>query len=191
MYLVPHGWGPVGIAGFLLALCAYSRRGTSPYKYLIFILVLAALGGISYGGWRYWKTQRYQYGAEMAESYYIARACDGLSIPWWRWVPSAATSARATTTRWCFAYGTRSRRHTLKAASYEKYIGGLWKLPTVPAAKVVPPSYYRVDYPVFELSDSTTRKSGAHEVWVQSSLNTFGLPFLPPYGAVGFAEKER
>ena len=42
MYLVPHGWAPVGLVGFVLALCAYSRRGTSPYKYLIFILVSRA-----------------------------------------------------------------------------------------------------------------------------------------------------
>lgn len=186
MYLVPHGWGPVGLVGFLLALCAYSRRGTSPYKYLIFLLVLAALGGISYGGWRYWKTQRYHYGAEMAESYYLRERVMGFDPVVALGSFGSNFSSRYNNQVVLRVWDTLPPTY-LKAASYEKYIGGLWKLPTVPAARLFP-AYYRVDYPVFELSDSTTRKPGAHEVWVQSSLNTFGFLFAP-YGAVGFAEK--
>lgn len=186
MYLVPHGWGPVGLVGFLLALCAYSRRGTSPYKYLIFILVLAALGGISYGGWQHWKSQRYRYGAEMAESYYLRERVMGFDPVVALGSFGSNFSSRYNNQVVLRVWDTLPPTY-LKAASYEKYIGGLWKLPTVPAARLFP-AYYRVDYPVFELSDSTTRKSGAHEVWVQSSLNTFGFLFAP-YGAVGFAEK--
>ena len=190
MYMVPHGWGPVGIAGFLLALCAYSRRGTSPYKYLIFILVLAALGGISYGGWRYWKTQRYHYGAEMAESYYLRERVMGFD---------PATSLGSFGSNYNSRYNDqvilrvwdkRPSRY-LKAVSYEKYVGGIWKLPTS-YKKHLDPAYYQVDYAVFEVADSLTLASETREVeqvWVQSTLNNFGFVFAP-YGAVGFSAKD-
>ena len=190
MYLVPHGWGPVGIAGFLLALCAYSRRGTSPYKYLIFILVLAALGGISYGGWRYWKTQRYHYGAEMAENYYLRERIMGFD---------PATSLGSFGSNYNSRYNDqvvlrvwdkRPSRY-LKAVSYEKYVGGIWKLPTS-YKKHLDPAYYQVDYAVFEVADSLTLPGETREVeqvWVQSTLNNFGFVFAP-YGAVGFAAKD-
>ena len=190
MYMVPHGWGPVGLVGFVLALCAYTRRGTSPYKYLIFILVLAALGGISYGGWRYWKTQRYHYGAEMAESYYLRERIMGFD---------PATSLGSFGSNYNSRYNDqvilrvwdkRPSRY-LKAVSYEKYVGGIWKLPTS-YKKHLDPAYYQVDYAVFEAADSLTLANETREVeqvWVQSTLNNFGFVFAP-YGAVGFAAKD-
>ena len=190
MYMVPPGWGHVGIVGFLLALCAYSRRGTSPYKYLIFILVLAMLGGISYGGWRYWKTQRYRYGAEMAENYYQRERIMGFD---------PATSLGSFGSNYSSRYNDqvvlrvwdKHPSRYLKAASYEKYVGGIWKLP-VAYKKHLDPAYYQVDYAVFEVSDSLTVSGSSREVeqvWVQSTLNNFGFVFAP-YGAVGFAAKD-
>ena len=79
----------------------------------------------------------------------------------------------------------------LKAASYEKYVGGLWKLPISPVKNILP-AYYQVDYAVFEVADSLTRATERREVeqvWVQSTLNNFGFVFAP-YGAVGFAVKD-
>ena len=190
MYLVPHGWGPVGLVGFVLALCAYSRRGTSPYKYLIFILVLAALGGISYGGWQHWKSQRYRYGARMAEDYYQRERMMGFD-------PVAALGSFRSN------YNSRYNSQVVlrvwdkqvpkyfKAASYEKYVAGIWKLPTKFATRLYP-AYYQVDYAVFEAADSLTLASETREVkqiWVQSTLDNFGFVFAP-YGAVGFAAKD-
>lgn len=190
MYMVPHGWGFVGLVGFLLALCAYSRRGTAPYKYGLFLLVIAALGAISYGGWQYWKTQRYRYGAQMAENYYQRERMMGFD-------PVAALGS--------FGNNYNSRYNSqvvlrvwdkqpsryFKAASYEKYVAGIWKLPTK-FAKRLYPAYYQVDYAVFETADSLTKADSLREVeqiWVQSTLNNFGFVFAP-YGVVGFAAKD-
>ena len=190
MYMVPHGWGPVGLVGFLLALCAYTRRGTSPYKYLIFLLVLAALGGISYGGWRYWKTQRYHYGAEMAENYYLRERVMGFDPVVALGSFGSNFSSRYNDQVVLRVWDKRPSRY-LKAVSYEKYVGGIWKLPTS-YKKHLDPAYYQVDYAVFEAADSLTLANETREVeqiWVQSTLNNFGFVFAP-YGAVGFAAKD-
>ena len=187
MYMVPRGWAPFGLVGFLFALFAYSRRGTSPYKYALFLLVLAALGAISYGGWQYWKTQRYRYGAQMAEDYYQRNRMMGFD-------PVAALGSFGSN------YTSRYNNQVvlriwdtlpstyLKAASYEKYVAGIWKLPTSPVTKLYP-AYYQVDYAVFEVADSATRQANARQVWVQSTLDNFGFVFTP-YGAVGYAAKD-
>lgn len=190
MYMVPHGWGFVGLVGFLLALSAYSRRGTAPYKYGLFLLVIAALGAISYGGWQYWKSQRYRYGAQMAENYYQRERMMGFD-------PVAALGSFESN------YNSRYNSQVVlrvwdkqppryfKAASYEKYVAGIWKLPTK-FAKRLYPAYYQVDYAVFETADSLTKADSLREVdqiWVQSTLNNFGFVFTP-YGAVGFAAKD-
>lgn len=190
MYMVPHGWGFVGLVGFLLALCAYSRRGTAPYKYGLFLLVIAALGAISYGGWQYWKTQRYRYGAQMAENYYQRERMMGFD-------PVAALgsfgsnySSRYNSQVVLRVWDKNPSRY-LKAASYEKYVAGIWKLPTK-FAKRLYPAYYQVDYAVFETADSLTKPDSLREVeqiWVQSTLNNFGFVFAP-YSAVGFAAKD-
>ena len=190
MYMVPHGWGIVGLVGFLLALCAYSRRGTAPYKYALFLLVIAALGAISYGGWQHWKSQRYRYGAKMAEDYYQRERMMGFD-------PVAALgsfgsnySSRYNSQVVLRVWDKNPSRY-LKAASYEKYVAGIWKLPTSFAKKLYP-AYYQVDYAVFEVADSLTKTDSLREVeqvWVQSTLDNFGFAFLP-YGAVGLAAKD-
>ena len=190
MYMVPRGWAPVGLVGFLFALFACSRRGTAPYKYLLFLLVLAVLGAISYGGWQYWKTRRYRYGAKMAEDYYQRERMMGFD-------PVAALGSFGSnyTSRYNDQVVLRVWDPTpsryFKAASYEKYVAGIWKLPTAPAAKLYP-AYYQVDYAVFEVADSLTRADslrGVERVWVQSSLDNFGFVFAP-YGTVGIAAKD-
>ena len=194
MYLVPRGWAPVGLVGFLFALFAYSRRGTSLYKYLLFIFILACLAGISYGGWRYWKTQRYHYSSKMADDFYQRERMMGFD-------PVAALGS--------FGSNYTSRYNSqvvlriwdsippvyLKAASYEKYVAGIWKLPVESLARLYP-AYYQVDYAVFETADSITRvpemmksKIAVRQVWVQSTLDNFGFMFTP-YGAVGYAAKD-
>ena len=190
MYMVPHGWGFVGLVGFLLALCAYSRRGTAPYKYVLFLLVIAALGAISYGGWLHWKTQRYRYGAQMAENYYQRERMMGFD-------PVAALgsfgsnySSRYNSQVVLRVWDKNPSRY-LKAASYEKYVAGIWKLPTS-FAKRLYPAYYQVDYAVLEVADSLTKTDSLREVeqiWVQSTLKNFGFVFAP-YGTVGFAAKD-
>ena len=190
MYTVPRGWAPVGLVGFLLALGAYSRRGTSPYKYLLFLLVIAGLGGISYGGWLHWKNQRYRYGAKMAEEYYQRNRMMGFD-------PVAALGSFGSNynsrynSQVVLRVWDKNPSRYLKAASYEKYVAGIWKLPTS-FAKRLYPAYYQVDYAVFETEDSLTKTDSLREVeqiWVQSTLDNFDFAFAP-YGAVGYAAKD-
>ena len=190
MYMVPHGWGFVGLVGFLLALCAYSRRGTAPYKYVLFLLVIAALGGISYGGWLHWKSQRYRYGAQMAENYYQRERMMGFD-------PVAALGSFGSNynsrynSQVVLRVWDKNPSRYLKAASYEKYVAGIWKLPTS-FAKRLYPAYYQVDYAVLEVADSLTKTDSLREVeqiWVQSTLKNFGFVFAP-YGTVGFAARD-
>ena len=190
MYMVPRGWAPVGLVGFLLALCAYSRRGTAPYKYVLFLLVIAGLGGISYGGWLHWKNQRYRYGAKMAEEYYQRNRMMGFD-------PVAALGSFGSNynsrynSQVVLRVWDKNPSRYLKAASYEKYVAGIWKLPPS-FAKRLYPAYYQVDYAVFETVDSLTKTDSLREVeqvWVQSTLDNFGFAFAP-YGAVGYAAKD-
>jgi transglutaminase-like putative cysteine protease len=75
----------------------------------------------------------------------------------------------------------------LRAAVYEKYVGGFWRLPANPMKKLYP-AYYQVDYPVFEKVDSATRAAGIKQVWVQSAIDNFGFLFAPE-GAMGVSVK--
>jgi transglutaminase-like putative cysteine protease len=190
MYMVPHGWGIVGLVGFLLALCAYSRRGTAPYKYILFLLVIAMLGAISYGGWLHWKNQRYRYGAKMAENYYQRERMMGFD-------PVAALGSFGSNynsrynSQVVLRVWDKNPSRYLKAASYEKYVAGIWKLPTS-FAKRLYPAYYQVDYAVLEVADSLTKTNSLRDVeqiWVQSTLKNFGFVFAP-YGIVGIAAKD-
>jgi hypothetical protein len=75
----------------------------------------------------------------------------------------------------------------LRAAAYEKYVSGIWKLPSV-AEKKLYPSRYNVDYAVFETEDSIAALPNIKSVWVQATLDNFGYIFAAP-NAVGVASK--
>ncbi|MCF0222039.1 MAG: transglutaminase domain-containing protein [Fibrobacter sp.] len=189
LYSIPKGWAPVGLAGLLLALFAYSRRGTSWYKYLFFVLLIAILGGISYGGWRYWRAHHFGGGERMAQDYYQRERIMGFD-------PVAALGSFSSNYDGRYndqvvlrVWDTLAPKY-FKAASYEKYVAGIWKLPANPA-RTLTPDYYQVDYAVFETSDSVTRSANnsLRQIWVQSTLENFGFLFAP-YGAVGYAVKD-
>ncbi len=194
MFLVPRGWAGTGFAGLLLALFAYSRRGTAWYKYLLFGVLIVVLSGISYGGWRYWRTHRYEYGSRMADDYYQRERVMGFGNV------AALGSFRS---NYLSKYNNQVVLRVwdslpskyMKAASYEKYVAGIWKPPIKPAKTLVP-AYYQVDYAVLEVGDSLTKseesrdaRRSVRQVWVQSTLDNFGFAFAP-YGAVGFAAKD-
>ncbi|MCQ2092366.1 MAG: transglutaminase-like domain-containing protein [Fibrobacter sp.] len=184
MYAVPKGWTPVGVSGLLLALFAYSRRGTAWYKYLFFVLLIVILSGISYGGWRYWRAHRYEYSARMADDYYQRERVMGFDPATALGSFNSNFNGRYNSQVVLRVWDTLAPKY-LKAASYEKYVAGLWKLPTKPA-KTLTPARYQVDYAVMEVADGF---SNSKQVWVQSTLNSFGFVFAP-YGAVGFAAKD-
>lgn len=194
MYMVPKGWSAVGVAGLLLALFAYSRRGTAWYKYLLFVFLIIALSGVAYGGWRYWRSHRYEYGSRMANDYYQRERVMGFDQ-----VAALGSFGSNYNGRYNSQVVLRVwdslPPHYLKAASYEKYVAGIWKLPTT-SLRTLTPAYYQVDYSVMEVADSLTRPLDSagtvrkvRQVWVQSSIKNFGFVFAP-YGAVGFAAKD-
>jgi transglutaminase-like putative cysteine protease len=75
----------------------------------------------------------------------------------------------------------------MRAAVYEKYVGGIWKLPAH-RDRMLYASRYKVDYAVFETRDSVSSADSSRPVWVQSSLDNFGFIFAP-YEAVAVAVK--
>lgn len=193
-FMIPKGWAPVGFVALLLAVFAYSRRGTAWYKYALFVLLVIGLSGIAYGGWRYWRAHRYEYSAKMADDYYQRERVMGFDQVAALGSFGSNYNGRYNNQVVLRVWDSLPAKY-LKAASYEKYVAGVWKLPAMPA-KTLTPAYYQVDYAVMEVADSLTKPQDTlgrarplRQVWVQSTLNNFGFVFAP-YGAVGFAAKD-
>lgn len=174
-----------GVVALLLAVYAFGRPRVALYKYLLFVLLYAGLCGSSYLGFKYWKSNRY-YSGRWAEDYYVKNRVMGFD-------PVAALGS--------FSSNYNSRYNSeiilriwdtlaptyLRAAAYEKYVAGIWKLPAS-AEKKLYPARYRVDYAVFESEDSATAAPNIKSVWVQATLDNFGFMFAAP-NAVGVASK--
>ena len=173
------------IVALLLAVYAFGRPRVALYKRLLFVLLYASLCGSSYLGFKYWKSNRY-YSGRWAEEYYVKNRVMGFD-------PVAALGS--------FSSNYNSKYNSeivlrvwdtlaptyLRAAAYEKYVAGIWKLPTK-AEKKLYPARYRVDYAVFESEDSAAAAPNVKDVWVQATLNNFGFMFAPA-NVVGVASK--
>lgn len=185
LFQAPRPCVALGVAGLLLVAVTYARPRTALYKHLLFVLLFMGMGAAAIGGWQYWKSHRHY---------------DG------RWERDFAERNRIMGFDPVMSLGSFSNNYTsryndqvvlrvwdslapeyLRAAVYEKYVAGLWKLPAKAESKIYP-QYYRVDYAVFELADSVTRKPGVKSVWVQSAFDNFGYLFADPR-AVGVAAK--
>ena len=173
------------VVALLLAVYAFGRPRVAFYKRLLFVLLYASLCGSSYLGFKYWKSNRY-YSGRWAEEYYVKNRVMGFD-------PVAALGS--------FSSNYNSKYNSeivlrvwdtlaptyLRAAAYEKYVAGIWKLPTK-AEKKLYPARYRVDYAVFEFEDSAAAAPNVKDVWVQATLNNFGFMFAPA-NVVGIASK--
>ncbi len=174
-----------GAVALLLAVYAYGRPRVAFYKYLLFVLLYASLCGSSYIGFKYWKSNRH-YGGRWAEDYYVKNRMMGFD-------PVAALGSFSSN------YNSRYNNEIvlriwdtlaptyLRAAAYEKYVAGIWKLPAN-AEKKLYPARYRVDYAVFESEDSAVAVPNVKSVWVQATLDNFGFMFAPA-NVVGVASK--
>ena len=173
------------LVALLLVVYAFGRPQVELYKRLLFVLMYAGLCCSSYVGFKYWKSNHY-YSGRWAEDFYVKNRVMGFD-------PAVALGS--------FSSNYRSRYNNeivlriwdtlapqyLRAAAYEKYVSGIWKLPTS-AEKKLYPARYRVDYAVFESVDSASVASGVKSVWVQATLDNFGFMFAPP-NVVGVASK--
>ena len=178
-----------GILSNLLALLvllhAYGRPGVKWWKHALFLLLFVQLSAISFGGLKYWQSHGYNRAERMAD-YYAKRHLIGFD-------PVVKLGAFESN----FA-GKYNREVVLRvwdtlaptymrAAVYEKYVGGIWKLPAH-RDRMLYASRYKVDYAVFETRDSVSSADSTRPVWVQSTLDNFGFIFAP-YDAVAVAMK--
>lgn len=189
-YQAPH-WIVVAAGLILLVwVASYVRRGTQFYKLILFALLFALFAGASAVGFRYWKDHRHPYMGKMAHEYYLKNRMMGFD-------PVAALGSFRSNYESRYnkdvvlrVWDTLAPRY-IKAAAYEKYVAGIWKLPSGGFKKLYP-SRYQVDYAVFEVGDSLAAAgkldSGLKRVWVQSTLDNFGFLFTAN-GAVGVAAK--
>lgn len=184
-FQAPRGTFPLVFVGLLLLLVSSSRRGTAFYKYVLFLILVVALGAISYGGWQHWKHNR-SYDGSWAAEYAKKNQMLGFDP-----IASLGSFGDSYNSKYnnqvVLRVWDENPPEYMVAARYSTYAVGNWKLPRTPVKKLTP-GYYQVDYPVMEVVDSITRHD-ATRVWVQSTLDNFGFLFAPN-GAVGFSAKD-
>lgn len=174
-----------GTVGLLLAVHAYSRTRTALYKHLLLILLFVFFCATSFAGWKFWKSHHH-YNGHWAEDYYTKTRVMGFD-------PVAALGTFSSNYNSKFNSQVVLRvwdslaPEYLRAAVYEKYVAGIWKLPEQPAKKLYP-NYFWVDYAIFETADSVTQTDDVKQVWVQAALDNFGFMFAAP-NALGVAAK--
>ena len=185
LFQAPRGCVISAAVALILAVYAFGRPRVALYKRLLFVLMYAMLCGSSYLGFKYWKSHHY-YSGRWAEDYYLKNRVMGFD-------PVAALGSFSSNYNSKYndeivlrIWDTLAPQY-LRAAAYEKYVAGIWKLPAV-AEKKLYPARYRVDYAVFETSDSAAAAPNVKNVWVQATLDNFGFMFTAP-NAVGVAVK--
>lgn len=174
-----------GAVALILAVYAFSRPRVALYKRLLFILMFASLCCSSYVGFKYWKHNRY-YSGRWAEDYYVKNRVMGFDPVVALGSFSSNYNSKYNNEIVLRIWDTLAPPY-LRAAAYEKYVSGIWKLPSV-AEKKLYPARYRVDYAVFETEDSVAATPNVKSVWVQATLDNFGFMFAAP-NAVGVASK--
>jgi len=185
LFQAPRGCAVSALVALILAVYAFGRPRVALYKRLLFVLMYAGLCGSSYIGFQYWKSN-HVYSGRWAEEYYIKNRVMGFD-------PVASLGSFSSNYNSKFndeivlrVWDTLAPPY-LRAAAYEKYAAGVWKLP-VQAEKKLYPARYRVDYAVFEAEDSVAVAPNVKPVWVQATLDNFGFMFASP-NAVGVASK--
>ena len=116
-----------GTVALLLAVYAFGRPRVSFYKYILFILLYAMLCGSSYLGFKYWKSNRY-YSGRWAEDYYVKNRVMGFDPVAALGSFSSNYNSRYNSEIVLRLWDTLAPRY-LRAAAYEKYVAGIWKLP--------------------------------------------------------------
>jgi len=184
-YMAPAASLVVNLVALLLLLHAYGRKGAKLWKHLLFLLLFASLAAISLGGFQYWKTHG-RYNGSRSADYYAKRHLMGFD-------PVVKLGSFESN------YVNKYNREVvlrvwdslppayMRAAVYEKYVGGIWKLPAH-RDRMLYSARYKVDYAVFETRDSVSSADSSYPVWVQSTLDNFGFIFAP-HDAVAVAAK--
>jgi transglutaminase-like putative cysteine protease len=178
-----------GILSNLLALLvllhAYGRPGVKWWKHALFLLLFVQLSAISFGGLKYWQSHGHNRAERMAD-YYAKRHLMGFD-PVVKLGSFESNFAGKYNREVVLRVWDTLAPIYMRAAVYEKYVGGIWKLPAH-RDRMLYSARYKVDYAVFETRDSVSSADSTRPVWVQSTLDNFGFIFAP-YDAVAVAMK--
>ena len=169
----------------LLLVHAYGRPGVKMWKQALFLLLFAGFTAISIGGFRYWRSHGH-YRADRAADYFAKRHLMGFD-PVVKLGSFESNFAGKYNREVVLRVWDTLAPAYMRAAVYEKYVGGIWKLPAH-RDRMLYSARYKVDYAVFETRDSVSSADSTRPVWVQSTLDNFGFIFAP-YEAVAVAVK--
>lgn len=175
----------LNVFALLLLLHAYGRPGVKWWKHALFLLLFLGLSAISFGGLKYWQSHGHNRAERMAD-YYAKRHLMGFD-PVVKLGSFESNFAGKYNSEVVLRVWDSLAPTYMRAAVYEKYVGGIWKLPAH-RDRMLYASRYKVDYAVFETRDSVSSADSTRPVWVQSSLDNFGFIFAP-YDAVAVAMK--
>lgn len=175
----------LNVFALLLLLHAYARPGVKWWKHALFLLLFLGLSAISFGGLKYWQSHGHNRAERMAD-YYAKRHLMGFD-PVVKLGSFESNFAGKYNREVVLRVWDSLPPTYMRAAVYEKYVGGIWKLPAH-RDRMLYASRYKVDYAVFETRDSVSSADSSRPVWVQSSLDNFGFIFAP-YHAVAVAAK--
>ena len=173
------------IFSLLFLLHAYARPRVKWWKHALFLLLFLALSAISFGGLKYWQSHGHTR-AERVADYYAKRHLMGFD-PVVKLGSFESNFAGKYNRDVVLRVWDTLAPEYMRAAVYEKYVGGLWKLPAHSDRKLYA-ARYKVDYAVFEKGDSASASNRSRPVWVQSTIDNFGFIFAP-YEAVAVAAK--
>lgn len=175
----------LNVLALLLLLHAYARPGVKWWKHALFLLLFLGLSAVSFGGLKYWQSHGHNRAERMAD-YYAKRHLMGFD-PVVKLGSFESNFAGKYNREVVLRVWDSLPPTYMRAAVYEKYVGGIWKLPAH-HDRMLYASRYKVDYAVFETRDSAASADSSRPVWVQSSLDNFGFVFAP-YEAVAVAVK--
>lgn len=175
----------LNVFALLLLLHAYARPGVKWWKHALFLLLFLGLSAVSFGGLKYWQSHGHNRAERMAD-YYAKRHLMGFD-PVVKLGSFESNFAGKYNREVVLRVWDSLPPTYMRAAVYEKYVGGIWKLPAH-HDRMLYASRYKVDYAVFETRDSVSSADSTRPVWVQSSLDNFGFVFAP-YEAVAVAVK--
>lgn len=189
-YLAPRLIVATAFIALLLYVFSCLRRDVAVWKFLLLLVMFAGFAASSAVGFRYWKDHRHSYAGKMAEDFYLKNRVMGfdpaVSLGSFRSNFESRYNKDVVLRVW----DTLAPRY-MRASTYEKYMAGLWKLPSSGLKKLYP-ARYQVDYAVFDVADSSANVAkpnpGLRKIWVQSTVNNFGFLFTGA-GAVGVAVK--
>lgn len=175
----------LNVFALLLLLHAYGRPGVKWWKHALFLLLFLGLSAISFGGLKYWQSHGHNRAERMAD-YYAKRHLMGFD-PVVKLGSFESNFAGKYNREVVLRVWDTLAPTYMRAAVYEKYVGGIWKLPAQ-RDRMLYAARYKVDYAVFEKGDSASASNRSRPVWVQSTIDNFGFIFAP-YEAVAVAAK--